>query len=160
MFGVFYISDQIWLFIFGHFLQFSLICDFNFWQLAPPPPLNICFKRCFKSLFSQFQRKKTVSKELKTWYFSYSAFWLTGQWGGAFAPPGYATGWRPKKRSRNVHKFWFSSQKPSDCPRILRWRSKKKKGLRPKIYAMFHEIRCEATQKLLKNSSCTGILEQ
>ena len=23
-----------------------------------------------------------ISEELKTWYFSYSAFWLTGQWGG------------------------------------------------------------------------------
>ena len=45
-------------------------------------PLNICFKRCFKSLLSQFQRKKTVSKELKTWYFPNSAFWLTGHWGG------------------------------------------------------------------------------
>ena len=34
---------------------------------------------------------------LKTCYFPYSAFWLTGQWGGAIAPPprpspGYATG--------------------------------------------------------------------
>ena len=26
------------------------------------------------------------------WYFHYSAFWLTGRWGGAIAPPGYATG--------------------------------------------------------------------
>ena len=34
-----------------------------------------------------------------------------------------------------VHEFWGEDQK---------------KGLRPKIYAMFHEIRCESTQKLLK----------
>ena len=26
------------------------------------------------------------------WYFSYSAFRLTGQWGAAIALPGYATG--------------------------------------------------------------------
>ena len=64
--------------------------------------LNICCKRCCESLFSQFQRKKTVSKELKTWYFSDSAFWLKGQWGGGAiappAPPGYATG-QPSHRS-------------------------------------------------------------
>ena len=46
------------------------------------------FQKCFKSLFSQFQRKKkTVSKELKTCYFSYFAFWLTGQWGKLYPPP-------------------------------------------------------------------------
>ena len=27
-----------------------------------------------------------MSEELKTCYLSYSAFWLTGQWGGATAP--------------------------------------------------------------------------
>ena len=43
------------------------------------------FKRYFKSLFNPFQHKKTVSEELKTWYFP-SAFWLTGQWGVAIAP--------------------------------------------------------------------------
>ena len=32
----FYTSDQIWVFIFWHFLKFSLICDFNFWQISPP----------------------------------------------------------------------------------------------------------------------------
>ena len=36
--------------------------------------------------------QKTVSEELKTWYFSYSAFWLTSQWGGYSPhPSGYAT---------------------------------------------------------------------
>ena len=68
--------------------KFLLIGDFNFWQLAP---LNVCFKWCFKSLFSPFQRKKTVSKELKTWYFPYSAFWLTGQWGAIFPASPMAT---------------------------------------------------------------------
>ena len=41
--------------------------------------------------------QKRVLEVLKTWYFSYSAFWSAGQWGGAIAPPpppphGYATG--------------------------------------------------------------------
>ena len=37
--------------------------------------------------------QKTVSKELKTWHFPYSAFWLTGQWGSYIPrlPHGYAT---------------------------------------------------------------------
>ena len=49
----FYISDQIWLLIFGHFSKFL---SFVFGKLAPS--LNICFKTCFKSLFSLFQWKK------------------------------------------------------------------------------------------------------
>ena len=58
-------------------------------------PLNMCFKRCFKSLFIPFKHKK-VSEELKTWYFPNSAFWLTGRWGGGgyslpCPSPGYAT---------------------------------------------------------------------
>ena len=57
-------------------------------ELSPPPsPLNICFKSCYKSFFSTFQRKKTVSVELKMWYFPYSVFWLTGQWRGGYSPP-------------------------------------------------------------------------
>ena len=42
--------------------------------------------------------QKTVSEELKTWYFYYSGFWSAGQWGGAIvprAPPGYATVFTP-----------------------------------------------------------------
>ena len=35
MFGIFTFAI-IWLFIFGHFLKFSLICDFYFWQISPP----------------------------------------------------------------------------------------------------------------------------
>ena len=57
------------------------------------------FQKCFKSLFSQFQRKRQSQDNnvvFLTWCFSYSAFWLTGQWGGYSPPPpparGYATG--------------------------------------------------------------------
>ena len=32
----FYTSDQIWLFMFGHFSKFLLICDFNLWQTSLP----------------------------------------------------------------------------------------------------------------------------
>ena len=47
-----------------------------------------------KITFSSIPAQKTVSKELKTWHFPYSAFWLTGQWGGGYIPRlphGYAT---------------------------------------------------------------------
>ena len=90
MFGVFKLAIKFDCLFSGIFSKFSLICNFNFWQLAP---LNMLFKWCIQLLFSQFQRKKTVSKELKTWYFPYSAFWLTGQWGGysPHFPNGYAT---------------------------------------------------------------------
>ena len=46
---------------------------------------------------------------MKTWYFPYSAFWLTGQWGKRYSPhplpPGYATEWKtffPEFRWRPV----------------------------------------------------------
>ena len=32
-----------------------------------------------------------VSEKIKTWYFPYSAFWLTGQWGKGYSPPPLAT---------------------------------------------------------------------
>ena len=76
MFGVFTLAIKLDCLFLG---KFSLICDFNFGQSSPP--LNICFKKCFKSLFVSSRAKKAVSKELKTWHFSDSTFWLTGQWG-------------------------------------------------------------------------------
>ena len=60
MFGVFYISDQIWLFIFGHFLKFSLICDFNFWQLAPPPWIYVS-----KDALNHFSVNSSAKNSLK-----------------------------------------------------------------------------------------------
>ena len=51
---------------------------------------------------------------------------------------------------KNVHKFWFSSQKSSNCARNVRWRPKKKTGLRTKVYAMFHEIRYWVHAKIIK----------
>ena len=30
--------------------------------------------------------QRTVSEELKLWYFPHSAFWWTGQWGGGYIP--------------------------------------------------------------------------
>ena len=74
-------------------MVFSLFCILVGSPLAPPPPPNKRFKLCFKAFFSLIQCKKRVLKVLKTWYFSYCAFWSAGQWGGAIAPPppGYAT---------------------------------------------------------------------
>ena len=96
MFGVFTLAIKFDCLFLAFFQCFYWFVTFNFWQLAPS--LNICFKRCFKSLFSQFQRQKTVSKELKTWYFFVLHFgWQAN--GRAIAPPpppappGYATGY-------------------------------------------------------------------
>ena len=50
------------------------------------PSLTTRFEICFKSFFESIPAQKTVSDVLKTWYFSYSAFWSTGQW-RALAPP-------------------------------------------------------------------------
>ena len=47
--------------------------------------------------------QKTVPEVLKTWYFSYSAFWSTGHWGG-YSPPfaplwlRYCQRWSPRGR--------------------------------------------------------------
>ena len=61
-----------------------------------------------------------VSEKIKTWYFPYSAFWLTGQWGKSYSPPappppGYATEWntffpefrwRPARRCTPESNYW------------------------------------------------------
>ena len=62
----------------------------TFDELAPP--LNICFKNAVNHFLVNSSAKDSL-EELKTWCSSYSAFWLTGQW-GTIAPlaPGYATG--------------------------------------------------------------------
>ena len=64
-----------------------------FGQISPTPITNqtfrnISFKSCFESIPTQ---KKTVSDVLKMWYFPYSAFWSTGQWGGISLPSDYPT---------------------------------------------------------------------
>ena len=85
MFSIFTL-DQIWLLISYHLSKVSFICWFYFWQISPPP-LNICFKRCFKSLFSPLQCIKQ-SWSAKNVVFSHTAFWSTCQWGGGgYSPP-------------------------------------------------------------------------
>ena len=80
------------------FQSFHVFVSFIFDKLAP---LNICFKRCFKSLFDSISEHKTVSLVPKTWNFSYSAFWSTCQWGAIAPPPlGYATDCREVPRYR------------------------------------------------------------
>ena len=85
MFGIFTLAIRFDCLFSGIFSKFSLICDFNFWQLAPP--LNICFKWCFKSLFSQFQRKKNSLKRAKNVIFSLFCILVDRSMGGeAIAP--------------------------------------------------------------------------
>ena len=57
----FYTCDQIWLLIFYHLSKVSFIFDFIFDKSAPFP-LNICFKRCFKSLSNPLQCIKQSPK--------------------------------------------------------------------------------------------------
>ena len=91
MFGIFTLAIKFHCLLLGIFKSFYRFLTLIFDELVPPT-LNICFKTCFKSLFSPFLRKKkAVSVELKMWYFSNSAFWLTGQWGSYSPPPDYAT---------------------------------------------------------------------
>ena len=64
MFGVFIPAikfDYLFLDIFQSFYWFVTLIFDKF----TPSPLNICFKKCFKLLFSPFRRKKEVSEELK-----------------------------------------------------------------------------------------------
>ena len=75
--------------------RFHLFVGFIFVKLAPPPR-DICFKRCFKSLSSPLQCIKQ-SESAKNVVFFPSAFWSTCQWGRREGysppapPPGYAT---------------------------------------------------------------------
>ena len=61
------------------FQSFHSFVSFIFDKLTPN--LNICFRICFKLLFSPFRCKKAVSEVLKTRLFPYSAFWLTANEG-------------------------------------------------------------------------------
>ena len=72
------------------FQSFRVFLSFIFDQLAPP--LNICFKRCFKSLFESIPEHKTVSKVQKRGIFLILHFGRHANGGGYSppAPPGYA----------------------------------------------------------------------
>ena len=62
------------------FQSFRKFVSFIFDKLAPPPRINVS-KSALNLFLVHSSAKKTVSKVLKTWYFFYSAFWSTGQWG-------------------------------------------------------------------------------
>ena len=74
------------------FQSFYLFVSFIFDKLAPP--LNICFKRCFKLLFSSLECIKLSQKCQKHSVFPILHFGQHANGGGgAIArPPGYATG--------------------------------------------------------------------
>ena len=55
-------------------------------QITASPSQLLIANSSGGGLFS-FSEQKSASKALQTWYFVY----FLGQWGGARAPPGYAT---------------------------------------------------------------------
>ena len=61
MFSIFTLAIKFDYLFFTIFQSFHLSVGFIFEELAPFP-LNICFKRCFKSLFSPLQRIKQAPK--------------------------------------------------------------------------------------------------
>ena len=61
-FCIFQQTIQLDCFTFGHFSEFLLIVVFYFRQISPP--LNECFKRCFKSFLSPFQCKRLSQRSL------------------------------------------------------------------------------------------------
>ena len=62
MFSIFTLAIKFDCLLLTIFQSFDLFVGFIFDELAPPPPLNICFKRCFKSLFSPLQCIKQSQK--------------------------------------------------------------------------------------------------
>ena len=65
----------------------------------PPPMLNKDRHLWLQITFYSISVQKTVSEELKTWYFPYSAFWLTGQLEGLqHTPPPPSPHWL---------RYWF-----------------------------------------------------
>ena len=72
--------------------------SFIFDKLAPP--LNKCFKRCFKSLFSPLQRIKQSQKCIKRSVFPILHF---GRHANVSPPPGYATAFRPTAKKNRRH---------------------------------------------------------
>ena len=78
--------DQIWLLISYHLSKVSFICWFYFWQISPPP-LKICFKRCFKSLFSPLQCIKQSRSAKNVVFFPFCVLVDMSMGGGGYSPP-------------------------------------------------------------------------
>ena len=92
MFSIFTLAIKFDCLFWAIFQSFNLFLSFILDQLAPPPRIYVS-KDVLNHYFNPFPEHKTVSKVLKTWYFFYSAFWSTCQWGSLYPrPPGYATG--------------------------------------------------------------------
>ena len=86
MFSIFTPAIKCDLFL-TNFQSFHLFVSFIFDKLAP---LNICFKRCFKLLFSPLQCIKQSQKCQKRGIFLILHFGRHAN-GGAIAPPPLAT---------------------------------------------------------------------
>ena len=86
MFSIFTLAIKFDCLFLTIFQSFHLFVGFIFDKLAPP--LNICFKRCFKSLFSPLQCVKQSQKCLKRSVFPILHFGRHGnRGGGATVPP-------------------------------------------------------------------------
>ena len=72
------------------FLKVLLICDFNFWHISPP---EYMFKRWFKSLFSQFQRKKNSLIRAKNVVFFLIQHFGWQANGEGYSPPSWLRYW-------------------------------------------------------------------
>ena len=93
MFSIFTLAIKFDCLFLTIYQRFHLFVGFIFVKLAPPPR-DICFKRCFKSLSSPLQSIKQ-SQSAKNLVFFPFCFLIDMSIRGGYsphAPPGYATG--------------------------------------------------------------------
>ena len=62
-------SYYIWLFIFGHFSKFLLICEFYFWQISPHPRIYVSKDALNHVLFHSSAKNTLRSAENVVFFF-------------------------------------------------------------------------------------------
>ena len=101
----FYTSNQIWLFIFGHF--FEIFIDLWLWFLTISPPWIYVSKDSLNHFLVNSSAKNSLKRAKNVVFFFYISFiWLLPP------PPGYATAHDAFINSHVESKFQLSTFKP------------------------------------------------
>ena len=86
MFSIFTLAIKFDCLFLTIYQRFYLFVDLVFDKLAPPP-LDMCFKRCFKSLSSPLQCIKQSQSAKNVVFFPFCFLVDMSMGGGAIAPP-------------------------------------------------------------------------
>ena len=87
LFSIFTLAIKFDCLFLSIFQSFYLFVSSIFDKLTPPPPLHICFKKYFKSLFSPLQCIKLFVESKNVVFFSFCILVDMPEMGGGYSPP-------------------------------------------------------------------------